>query len=421
MTPSPGIEIDNATARRLFMARQGLSQPVGAKLDCAGLQTIIDDLGFVQVDSINTVARAHHMILFARNQTYRPALLSRLLERDRTVFEHWTHDAAIIPTAFYPYWHHRFDRERRFLLKRWRKWRREGFEDALDHVLAHVRETGPTMSRDLGPRDLGQGIKKPSGGWWDWHPEKTALEFHWRTGELAICRREGFQKVYDLSERVIPDHRRKKDHPDEAAFIDWACRSALQRLGAATSGEVARFWDLITPKEAAAWCAGARSRGDIIGVSVAPWADGELGGGGKPGAGGKVGAAFALPDVPDALETLPEPLKRVRVLSPFDPMIRDRKRCLRLFGFDYRIEVFVPAAQRTYGYYVFPLLEGARFIGRIDMKHIRERDALEVYGLWMEPGVKLTKGRRQALEAELDRHRKFVGASRVDFPDAALK
>jgi len=400
----PKIEIDNATARRLFIARQGLSQPVGAKLDCPGLQTIIDNLGFVQVDSINTVARAHHMILFARNQTYRPALLSQLLERDRTVFEHWTHDAAIIPTMFYPYWHHRFDRERRVLLERWRKWRREGFEDALEKVLAHVRESGPTMSRDLG-----KGLKPPSGGWWAWHPEKTALEFHWRTGELAICRREGFQKVYDLSERVIPDHRRKKDHPDEAAFIDWACRSALQRLGAATSGEVARFWNLITPKEASLWCAGARSRGYILDVSIAPWA------------GGKVGAALALPDVPDSLKTLPEPLKRVRVLSPFDPMIRDRKRCLRLFGFDYRIEVFVPAAKRTYGYYVFPLLEGSRFIGRIDMKHIRERDALEVYGLWMEPGVKLTKRRRQALEAELDRYRKFVGASRVDFLYAALK
>ena len=398
------FKIDNTTGRRLFMTRQGLCQPVRTKLNCAGLQDIIDELGFVQVDSINTVARAHHMILFARNQTYRPALLKRLLEQDRTLFEHWTHDAAIIPTAFYRYWHHRFDRERRFLLDRWRKWRREGFEDALEQVLAHVRENGPTLSRDLG-----QGIRKPSGGWWDWHPEKTALEFHWRTGELAICRREGFQKVYDLSERVIPDHRRKKDHPSEAAFIDWACRSALQRLGAATSGEVARFWDLITSKEAATWCAGARLRGDIIDVSVAPCG------------GDKVGAAFALPDVPDAMETLPNPPQRVRVLSPFDPVIRDRKRCLRLFGFDYRIEVFVPAAKRTYGYYVFPLLEGARFIGRIDMKHIRERDALEVYGLWMEPGVKLTKGRKQTLEAELDRHRRFVGASQVNFPKSSLK
>ncbi len=400
------LEIDNATARRLFMACQGLSQPVQTKLDGAGLQSMIDDLGFVQVDSINTGARAHHMILFARTQGYRPALLSHLLEQDRTLFEHWTHDAAIIPTAFYPHWLHRFDRERRSLLERWRKWRREGFEEAFAQVLSHVRENGPTLSRDLG-----QGIKKPSGGWWDWHPEKTALEFHWRTGELAICRREGFQKVYDLSSRVIPDHHAMRQ-PDEGAFIHWACHSALTRLGAATAGEVAAFWDLVTPKEAATWCKETQARGELVDVAITPWD------------GGKPRPAFALPELAATLHGgsgMPAPPKRIRVLSPFDPLIRDRKRCLRLFGFDYRIEVFVPAAKRTYGYYVFPLLEGARFIGRIDMKHIKELDALVVSGLWMEPGVSLTKGRRQALDAELDRQRRYVGASRTDFPQKAIK
>lgn len=359
---------------------------------------MIDDLGFVQVDSINTVARAHHMILFARNQTYQPAQLTRLLERERTLFEHWTHDAAIIPSAFYPYWLHRFERERCVLLERWKKWRREGFEDVLDQVITHVRDHGPTMSRDLG-----QGIKKPSGGWWDWHPEKTALEFHWRTGALSICRREGFQKVYDLSSRVIANHH-SYEKPGEPAFIDWACRSALDRLGTATSGEIAAFWDLITPKEAAAWCADALARDDLVEVSIAPW----------NGDGAR--KAFAFAGLMDSLSDLPEPPSRVRVLSPFDPLIRDRKRCLRLFGFDYRIEVFVPAAKRQYGYYVFPLLEGARFIGRIDMKHVRDRDALVVSGLWMELGVKLTKGRRAALDAELDRQRRFIGASGVEFP-----
>ncbi len=402
------LKINNATARRLFMTRQGLCRPPKTSLDCGGLQDIIHDLGFVQVDSINTVARAHHMILFARNQTYRPALLSRLLEQDRTLFEHWTHDAAIIPTAFYPHWRHRFDRERRTLLAQWRKWRREGFEDALEQVLSHVRDNGSTMSRDLG-RDQDGGLKKPSGGWWNWHPEKTALEFHWRTGALSICRREGFQKVYDLSERVIPDHHRN-EQSDEPAFIDWACRSALERLGVATAGEITQFWDLITRAEATQWCKAAHDRGELVEVEVAPW-DRDA----------PSRSAFALPDVMESVSNLPDPPDRVRVLSPFDPLIRDRKRCLRLFGFDYRIEVFVPAAKRTYGYYVFPLLEGTRFIGRIDMKHIRERDALEVYGLWMEPGVKLTKGRRQALDAELERHRKFVGAARTDFPDGSIR
>ena len=392
--------------RKLFMARQELSRPVRTRLDHSALLGMIRRLGFVQVDSINTVARAHHMILFSRNQTYQPKDLKRLLEKDRSLFEHWTHDAAIIPTEFYPYWRHRFERERTDLLEKWRKWRREGFEEAFEQVLSHVSDHGPTMSRDLG-----KGLKKPSGGWWEWHPEKTALEFLWRTGELAICRREGFQKVYNPSKRVIPEGHRKQK-PKEPAFMNWACRSALERLGAATSGEIAAFWDLVSPEEATRWCAEKLSWGDLVEVAVESWD------------GGKPRMAYALTeiaDTPGELLDLPEPPDRVRVVSPFDPLIRDRKRCLRLFGFDYRIEVFVPAVKRQYGYYVFPLLQGARFIGRIDMKHIREKDALEVYGLWMEPGVRLTKGRKQALEAELDRHRRFVGASSVDFSDKVIR
>ena len=123
--------------------------------------------------------------------------------------------------------------------------------------------------------------------------------------------------------------------------------------------------------------------------------------------------SFAVPNLPDTCADAIQPVRRLRVLSPFDPLIRDRKRCLRLFGFDYRIEIFVPAAKRQYGYYVFPLLEGDRFIGRIDMKHVK--GTLRVANIWLEAGVKRGKGRIAALEAELDRHRRFVGAERVTF------
>lgn len=399
--------IDNVSARRLFMARQGLTRPVREKLNSGSLLSLIQGLGFVQVDSINTVSRAHHMILQARNQTYRPKMLANLLEKDRSLFEHWTHDASVIPTEFYPYWQHRFARERVSLVEKWRKWHRKGFEEALDNVLAHVDRNGRTMARDLDQKAK-QAKSRQSGGWWDWNPEKTALEFHWRTGALSICRREGFQKVYDLTTRVIPEHHRQHI-PDEASFIDWACRSALDRLGVATSGELAAFWDLITPKEAATWSEGALKSGAIREVSVACWD------------GSKPRKSFAYPDLKATLRDLPEPPKRVRVLSPFDPLIRDRKRCQRLFGFDYRIEVFVPEPKRKYGYYVFPLLRGDRLIGRIDMKHIREKDALVVSGLWMEPGVRLSKACRQALDAELDRQRRFVGAAEVIFPEAAVR
>jgi len=410
----PPEVLANRDARRLLLERQGLCRPPRRKLKAADLQALIEDLGYVQLDSISTVARAHHMILFARNETYRPKLLDRLLERERSLFENWTHDAAVIPTAFFPFWQHRFDREKEQLKARWQKWRREGFLDAMDEVLAHVQDKGPTRARDLTPGRDGEGGKKPAeSAWWDWHPAKTALEYHWRCGALAVCRREGFQKVYDLTERVIPAaHRAPPPHP--AAFRDWACREALARLGLASSGEIAAFWHLVTPKEAAVWCKAELAKGTIVEVSVAPAARGKSD-------SGKPRPAFALPETLETLAGLPPAPPRIRALSPFDPVIRNRLRLERVFGFDYRIEVFVPAAKRRYGYYVFPLLEGERLIGRIDMKHDKAIDALKVSSLWLEPKVRLTTARQTRLDAELERQRRFIGADRVVFADGYLK
>lgn len=287
------ISIPNAQARRLFLHLQGLSAPPTARLTRPGLLGLIAGLGFVQVDSINTVERAHHMILFARNQTYAKADLVGLLERDRGLFENWTHDAAIIPTAFYPYWERRFARDAAGLRARWRDWRREGFEEILDDVLAHLRAEGPVMARHLRPsRDSSAGPAGPagpvSGGWWDWHPSKTALEYLWRTGALAVDRREGFQKVYDLAERVIPAaHRCDEDgggSPAPDDFVDWFCRGALDRLGIATAGEIAAFWDAVTPDEARAWCRD-RLDGELIEVEI------------EPADGSKPRVAMARPDI----------------------------------------------------------------------------------------------------------------------------
>ncbi|MEQ8356619.1 MAG: crosslink repair DNA glycosylase YcaQ family protein [Kiloniellaceae bacterium] len=394
---SPRI-IDNRTARRLFLQRQGLAFPPHRKLSDAGLLALIEHLGFVQVDSIQTVERAHHMILFARNQTYRHKQLHRLIEREAALFENWTHDASIIPSRFFPYWKLRFAREEARLRARWRDWHGEGFEAELDTVLQHVAENGRVLARELGNDDAEN--PKTNAGWWDWHPSKTALEYLWRCGHLAVAARDGFQKVYDLTERTLPQTCRELDLC-EAETIDWACRAALERLGVATSGEIAAFWDLIAPQEAKAWCLD-RKGGELEEVCV------------ESAVGGRPRTAYVLAGA-DPCSDLPEPPKRLRVLSPFDPLIRDRKRCERLFGFHYRIEVFVPEAKRRYGYYVFPLLEGDKLIGRIDMKHERGSRALRVKGLWLEPKVRLSAARLNRLEAELERQRRFTGAEEVVF------
>ncbi len=388
--------VSNRAARRLLLAAQGLVDDPTRHLDPACLLDLIERMGFVHDDSIKTVERPHHHILFSRNQTYRREQLDRLIHPGAALFENWTHDAAIIPARFYPFWRHRFARDRDRLAERWREGRREGFENSLAHVKRRIGREGPLMARDFGKER-----KKNSDGWWDWHPEKTALEYLWRTGALAVARREGFQKVYDLPERVIPKQHRGKP-PSHAAFVDWKCRGALARLGVATAGEIAAFWGALSPAEAGAWCEAQLGRA-VIPVLV------------EPADGGKPRAAFADPGVLERLDNLPKPPPRIRALNPFDPVIRDRKRLERLFGFHYRIEVFVPAAKRQYGYYVFPLLEGDRFIGRIDMTHdSRNGGCLKVTDLWLEPKIAMTQGREHKLRAELKRIQKFVGAAALD-------
>ncbi len=394
--------LPNAAARRLFLHLHALAEPPSGPARGADLAALIARIGFVQVDSINTVERAHHMILFARRASYRPEALKRLVERDRAAFEHWTHDASIIPMTLFPMWKHRFARDALRLRDSWKRFFREGYEAQVGTILDRIARDGPVTSTDVGVGEV-----RGKGGWWDWHPSKTALEWLWRTGAVQITRRDGFQKVYDLTERVIPDAHRLA-MPDEAAVIDWAASSALDRLGFATPREIAAYWAAITPEEARDWCKAETQRGALCEVAV-------------ESADGTHRHAFARPDVMAAAAAAPEPPGRLRVLSPFDPALRDRARAERLFGFRYRIEVFVPEAQRQYGYYVFPLLEGDRLIGRIDMKAQRDRGLLQVRALWPEARLRFGAGRLGRLEGELARMARFAGCDRVEFDAGWLR
>ncbi len=392
--------VSSEQARRLFLQRHGLAQPLKAQLSQAALARKIEALGFVQVDSISTVERAHHMILFARNHTYRQRQLDRLHARDAAVFENWTHDAALIPMAFFPYWQRVFQRRAEHLHGRFHRYHGAAFQQRIQHVMAQIAAHGPQMARDFDDKPDPNSEK-----WgWNWHPSKAALEYLWRTGGLVVAKREGFQKVYDLPERVIPDYARVQAVSDEC-LVDWACASALERLGFASPAELAAFWDVISLSEAKAWCERQRAE-SVIEVSVE-----------AAEANAKSRLAFMRPETLETLTESPSLPGAIRALSPFDPAIRDRKRAKHLFGFDYRIEIFVPAAKRQYGYYVFPLLEGERLIGRIDMKCDRDADALAVQALWLEPRLKLTPARARKLEQSLQQVADFTGVSQIDFAD----
>lgn len=381
------LVISNADARRLFLERHALSERTGHKLTHAGVLALIRRLGFVQLDSINIVERAHHMILFSRAPGYAREILSTLHHDHRALFEHWTHDASLVPIEFYPHWHHRFRATKaRLAHPNWASRMGDDPARVIARVRRRVRTHGAVSARDF--------PDKGPGSWWGWGPSKTALEFLWRSGELAIARRDGFEKVYDLASRVIPADLRSA-RPTRRQSVDWACRAAVARLGFATPSELAGFFDLAELSEARDWKKAALRKKEIVEILAI-------------GADGNTRQAFALPSIEADIAALAAPHRPARFLSPFDPAIRDRKRALRLFGFDYTIEVYVPQKKRRYGYYVLPILEGEHLIGRADLKAHRGENRIEVKGLWPEPGVDFDKKRKEAFDAALAELSRFT-------------
>jgi uncharacterized protein YcaQ len=392
-------------ARALLLRGQGLLDDPARRATPAAVERAIRALGYVQIDSINRIERAHHLILAARFDDYTHARLEHLLERKRTLFEHWTHDASVIPVEWYPHWKPRFRRWERWAETRPRVKERLGPRPraVLRDVLARIEAEGPLTSADF------EHVRERKGaGWWDWKPQKMALEFHWRSGRLAVAGRRRFQKLYDLAERVHPEGH-AADEPTPGENTDWACSSAIERLSVATHTEIAHFWDALRAPEARKWCQSAAREGRIVPVSI------------ESADGSKSVAGFAVPDWHRRAARTREAPDRVRLLAPFDPLVRDRSRLQRLFAFDYTFEAFVPEPKRTYGYYVLPILDRDRLVGRISPRNDREAGAIEVENLWWEPGVRPTPDRRRGLERALERLAALVGAEKVDWAGPARR
>ncbi|MBP6821731.1 MAG: YcaQ family DNA glycosylase [Acidobacteria bacterium] len=389
--------IPTESARRLFLGAQGLLADPARKVTHTTLAKLIEQMGFVQLDSINYVERAHHLTLGSRLDAYRHEHFTYLLETRRHLFEHWTHDASAIPTAWFAHWKPRFAHLATTL---WGKWFGKRLDAESGKMLAHIRER-ITAEGPLRSQDFEHDRQGASAGWWDWKPQKVALEYLWFTGELMVARRAGFQKVYDLTERVLPEAA-KLAAPAEAEHIEWACRTAFERLVIATPKEIADFWHAVTLPQARQWCEQAAKSGELVAVMV------ESANGEKPRPG------FGLNDWQARLRNLPEAPDRIRLLSPFDPVIRDRARAARLFNFDYRFEAFVPEPKRQYGYYVLPILEGEQLVGRIDPKFQRDRNSLEIRNLYWEPTIKVTKARKKRMDEALSRLANLIGATKVE-------
>ena len=276
-------------------------------------------------------------------------MLGNLYTEQRSVFEHFTHDASVIPIEYFPNWSRQF---RRLGEKTSRSdWYKHPLNlKEVEAIKQRIVDEGPLSTHAFDTKIVG---KKEM---WARPPHKKALDHMWYAGQLTTSHRENFVKFYDLTERVIPDHYR--DNPsDDAQDIDWLCRNALDRLGFGSQGDIQRFWAAMDAKEAKTWVDNNQER--LVPVSVAT-------------ADRQAVRIFAHQDIEYRIRNLKNPSSRLRILNPFDPVIRDRDRLQRLFGFEYRNEMFVPPAKRRWGYYVYPILESDRFVGRLELKGDRK-------------------------------------------------
>jgi uncharacterized protein len=362
----PRRRVGLSAVTALFLERQHLARPQAATLTPARLTRFVEDVGGVQLDSINVLDRAHYLTVWSRFGPYDRARLDRLVYRRRLLFEYWAHAACLVPVSAMPWWR-RAMLDYRSRHTGWSGWLRRNAK-VLSAVQDAVRANGPMANADFeGRRPPGQS------GWWSWRPVQHALHHLWMTGSLAVHSRQHFQKRYDLRERAMPDTPGVEPVSAEE-FQRWHLERSLHAMGAATELDLARY--LTFPR----FMPGVRrralramlERGEVTEVEVEGAAERWLALTRDLPALARAGRATSLST-------------GTTFLAPFDSLLWHRNRVARLFGFDYRIEVYTPGPKRVHGYYTLPILHQGHLIGRVDAKTHRAERRLEVRRVHFEP------------------------------------
>jgi len=389
---SSALKISNSQARNLAIYYAGLARSPNGPCNPGSLLPVIESLGYVQLDPLSVIARAHDHILWSRNNLYRPPMLDQLLQ-DGKIFEHFSHDACVLPMQTLPYWKRQFKRQcEKRTSDQWRINIKRTEKQAL---LKRLKKEGALRSIDF-KNDISTDKEITRKQVWTKPEHKKLLDYLWLKGDLAVSKRHNFTKYYDLAERIYPAQTLKLTTKEQ---IDWLSINALKRLGFATPNEIMRFWEACSLPETKSWC--AKNTAVLNQIEVESH-------------GGGYSQAIVSPCQLETLQQPPKPTQRLRIINPFDPLVRDRKRLARLFGFDYKIEIYVPPTKRLYGYYVYPILEFNRFIGRVEVKHDRDLNLIRVDKLWPEKGIKFGKQRMNKLTGELERLRLFCQAEMID-------
>ncbi len=374
-------------ARRIVLAAQGFGQRRGpGRADWRRVRRAIERMGLLQIDSVSVLVRSHYLPAFSRVGAYDRAKLDTKAfdPRRRELFEYWGHEASLLPLAAHP-------------LLRWRMARAERLEgiysgtarfvrerrDYIAAVLAEVERRGPVRARDFN-----DGRRR--GGMWERHDGKVALEYLFWSGRVTAVTRRGFERIYDLTERVLPADIVALPTPPEADAQRALVRIAGRALGIATEADLRDYFRLATA-DAKRCVAELVEAGDLRPVRVEGWRQ---------------------PAYLDAGARLPRRVGGSALLSPFDPLIWERARTERLFGFRYRLEIYTPAPKRRHGYYVLPFLLDERLVARVDLKSDRAASTLRVLAAHGEAGTD-PDGVAAALADELRRLAAWLGLDRV--------
>jgi uncharacterized protein YcaQ len=357
--------LNQTQARALLLAAQGLQRRPQKKATKADVLRVIRRMGALQIDTIHVVARSPYFVLWSRLGDYEPRWLEELLA-EGALFEYWAHEACFLPVEEFQLYRHRMLDAESMGWKYSKPWVEEHRHE-IEQLLRLIRERGAVRAADFARTD------GKAGGWWEWKTEKRALEMLFTAGELMIARRQNFQRVYDLRERVLPkwDDRQLPTRDEVRRELTLKAVRALGITTARWTGDYFRT----DRRETSAAVNALAEEGALITAQVEAWPE----------------AAFIHPDnlklakaaVADALK--PE---LTTLLSPFDPLVWDRARASAMFGFDYRIECYTPAPKRRYGYFTLPILWRDALVGRLDAKAHRKDGIFEIKRLHIEPGTR---------------------------------
>lgn len=345
----PSLRLSPTEARQLVLNNQLLTAPNTNSDPLAVTQQVIEHLGYLQIDTISVVERAHHHTIWTRNPAYHAQHLEQLLEQ-KQIFEYWSHAAAYLPMRDY-----------RFSL-----WRKQAFATGkLDHwyerdtqliqeTLARIRAEGPLMAKDF---EKTQKIRE-----WQSQPSKRALEYLFMQGDLMISYRKNFHKVYDLTERVLPSHI-DTNPPSEQEYLNYLILNYLKAQGLAQDGNFGHLIKGIKPTIKHA-IQRLLAEGQLIELKI---------------------DEHTWLSMPENLQLLNQPLQNsIKILSPFDNLVIQRERLRKLFNFDYQIECYVPETKRKYGYFTLPILWNGELVARMDCKAVRKERRLVINQVWTE-------------------------------------